>query len=54
MLHAKTFDQNVMRAIHFRLDELERTEGPCCMITTSDHHRIFSGGMDFKYFFVKD
>ena len=40
----------LVRAINEKLDELEKTTGPLCLITTSRHKKIYSAGLDFKVF----
>jgi len=46
----KVFSIPFSRALHFYLDELEKTDGPLCLVTTADHPKIFSAGFDFKVF----
>jgi enoyl-CoA hydratase/carnithine racemase len=47
----KTFTVNFFRAIHACLDKLEHgTEGPLCVISTSNHPKIYSAGMNFANF----
>lgn len=49
-LNEKVFDQSMCRAIHYQLDQLEMTSGPCCMITTSKFPKIFNAGMNLAAF----
>lgn len=47
----KTFSIEMFRAINHHLDFLEfETDGPLCLITTSNHDKIFSAGLNFETF----
>jgi enoyl-CoA hydratase/carnithine racemase len=48
--HAKTMSLSLCRAIMSCLDEVDATEGPCCLITTGGHEKIYSAGLDFGTF----
>jgi len=52
VLCEKTFTIPLCRAIHDKLTELEELcpEGPLCLITTSNHPKIYSAGLDFGFF----
>ena len=49
-LHAHTITIPLVRAINDILDELEKTTGPLCLITTSSHKKIYCAGLNFKVF----
>jgi enoyl-CoA hydratase/carnithine racemase len=49
-LQSKIMDVPMTRAIHHHLDTLELTTGPCCMISTAVHPKIFSAGLNFDTF----
>ena len=50
-LLVKTFTMDLFRAINYHLDFLEfETDGPMCQITTANHPKIFSAGMNFDNF----
>ena len=44
------FDIPIIREINKKLDTLEKTEGPLCLITRSKSPKIFSAGFNFSIF----
>ena len=42
-----TFDKKFIRAINEELDQLEKIEGPLCLITTCSNQKIYSAGLNF-------
>ena len=48
----KTFETEMIRGIHDKLTELDELcpEGPLCLITTSNHPKIFSAGLNSSFF----
>jgi len=50
--HFKKFTPNAVHALHLRLDELENVKGPISLITTTDHKKFYSVGLDFKVFTI--
>lgn len=42
--------QGLVREYNIALDEIIAKEGPKCLVTTSDHPKIFSAGLDFSLF----
>ena len=49
-MHFKSFTPDALNALHLRLDELENIEGTIALVTTSDHSKIYSAGIDFQVF----
>ena len=49
-LHFKTFSPKAVHALHMRVDELEAIEGPMALITTCDHPKMYSAGLNFGVF----
>jgi enoyl-CoA hydratase/carnithine racemase len=44
------FDIPLVREINDKLNEIEKIEGPLCLITTSDHNKTYSAGLNFQVF----
>lgn len=47
-MHSKYFKRELIEFINECLDEIEATEGPVGLITTSSHRTTYSGGLDFE------
>ena len=50
ILKQLTFDIPLVREISSKLDIIEKIEGPLCLITTSNHKKTYSAGLNFKVF----
>lgn len=50
VFHFKTWNYDSVEAINLILDQLEETEGPIGLITSSDHPKIYSAGLHFEMF----
>jgi len=43
-----SFSTAFVRKINDKLDEVEKTEGPACLVTTSTDPKIYSTGLDLQ------
>jgi enoyl-CoA hydratase/carnithine racemase len=49
-MHFNCFSPKAVHAMHRRLDELERIEGPIALVTKCDHKKFYSAGLHFMVF----
>lgn len=49
-MHFKAFSPKAVHALHIRLDELDKIDGPIALVTKCDNKKFYSAGLHFMVF----